>query len=314
MVAAAGADPAVGQVLVFYDQLPGMDSVAAQSWTAVREGILAGAEASPAPVLVAATLPELLDDAAAWEFAQAGVPALAGLRTGVACAAALRTPPGDPARLRELAEACRRPAAGAGRWLAEHEAKALLRSGGVSVVAGRVATDVEDALVALEELGGDVAFKLSSATLQHKTAAGALVLSVRDAKSAREAWSRLAALDAGAAMLVEAMAPPGAELFVAVRRDAVVPALVVGLGGTWAELLDDVAIVPLPAGPGRVARALASLRGAPLLTGDLHAAAELAAALGTLALDHGLELLEANPVLIHRHGAVVVDAVAKELA
>ena len=51
-------------------------------------------------------------------------------------------------------------------------------------------------------------------------------------------------------VLVEGMAEPGVELLVAARRDAVVPALVVGLGGIWTELLDDVAIVPLPASPG----------------------------------------------------------------
>ena len=55
--------------------------------------------------MVAATLPELLDDAAAWRFAEAGVPAIAGLRTGVAVAAALAAPPGRPARLGDRAAA-----------------------------------------------------------------------------------------------------------------------------------------------------------------------------------------------------------------
>jgi acetyl-CoA synthetase len=312
MVAAVGADRAVGQVLVLYDQMPDLAGAAVERWAAVRAGILDGAHDSPAPVLVASTLPELLDDAAAWGFAEAGVPAVAGLRTAIACAAALagRAPDGD--RLRELARAARAPGAGAGRWLAEHEAKALLRAGGASVVAGRLAAGEDDAVAALAELGGDVALKLSSPALRHKTAAGALALGLRDEDDVRRAWRRLAALDGDASVLVEAMAPPGDELIFAVRRDAVVPALVVGLGGTWAEVLDDVAIVPLPAGPGRVERALRSLRGAPLLRGDLAAAAEVAACLGTLALEHGLELLEANPVLVHRAGAVVVDAVAKE--
>ena len=81
----------------------GMAGAVDESWAAVREGIIAGAGASPAPTMVAATLPELLDDAAAWRFAQAGVPAAAGLRTGIACAAAMRLPAGDSARLREIA-------------------------------------------------------------------------------------------------------------------------------------------------------------------------------------------------------------------
>ena len=59
------------------------------------------------------------------------------------------------------------------------------------------------------------------------------------------------------------MAPPGVELLVAARADAVVPALVIGLGGIWTEALDDVAVIPLPASPERVERGCSgSLRGA----------------------------------------------------
>ena len=112
---------------MLYDQPDGIEGAAEESWAAVREGIHAGAAASPAPVIVASTLPELLDDAAAGRFAAAGVPAVAGLRTGLAlrgrrCGARRR--PGAPARDRR-----RRPRVGSQRALAlaEHEAKELLR-------------------------------------------------------------------------------------------------------------------------------------------------------------------------------------------
>ena len=108
------------------------------------------------------------------------------------------------------------------------------------------------------------------------------------------------------------MAAPGVELLVSVRRDAVVPALVIGLGGSLTEVLDDVVVVPLPAGPERIEAAMQQLRGAKLLAGaDLPAAARLAARLTELP---GLELVECNPVLVHPEGAVVVDAVAKEIS
>jgi hypothetical protein len=109
------------------------------------------------------------------------------------------------------------------------------------------------------------------------------------------------------------MAPPGAELLVAARTDAVVPALVVGLGGVWTEALDDVAIVPLPASAARAEQALRSLKAAALIP-DVAAAARTAAAIGEAALANGLELLECNPVLVHCDGAVVVDATAKEVS
>ena len=108
-----------------------------------------------------------------------------------------------------------------------------------------------------------------------------------------------------AAVLVEAMAAPGVELVIAARRDAVVPALVVGLGGVWTELLGDAAVVPLPASPARVEAALRSLRGAGLLTGargalavDLRRARRAGgAAAGDVLLAEGLTLLELNPVI-----------------
>ena len=58
------------------------------------------------------------------------MPAVAGLRTGAARAAALAAPPPDAGALRAIA-AGTRAARGGGRWLAEHEAKALLRARGV---------------------------------------------------------------------------------------------------------------------------------------------------------------------------------------
>jgi acyl-CoA synthetase (NDP forming) len=326
MIAAVGADEAIGQVLILYDQPPGTDGWSAASWDAVRAGIVAGAAASAAPVLVAATLPELLDDASAADFAARGIPALCGLREGLRCARALMPGRADgasvPRRLREIAGAAARAAAGrsggGGRWLAEHEAKALLRGSGVEVVPGRPADDEDDAVAAAQEVGWPVAVKRSAAGLTHKTEAGALALRVADEGTLRAEYRRLAAQDGGA-VLVEAMARGPVELLVAARRDAVVPALVIGLGGMWAELLDDVAVVPLPAAPARIAEAIRSLRGAPLLCGGrgrpelaVDAAARLAAAAGDALLARGLDVLELNPVLVGRHGALALDAVARE--
>ena len=132
------------------------------------------------------------------------------------------------------------------------------------------------------------------------------------------AHRRLAGLGIeGSGILVERMAPPGVELLVSARSDAVVPCLVIALGGAWTELLDDAAIVPLPATPERVEAAIRGLRGAPLLTGgrggpplDVAAAARLAAQTGELLVANGLALLELNPVLVHEHGVTAVDAVA----
>src|SRR3954451_8616349 len=300
MIATVGDDGAIDQVLVLYDQPAGTAGWSAASWAAVREGIVQGAAATATPVLVAATLPELLDDASAADFAARGIPAACGMREGLLCARALQPAPAPAdvaARLRAIGRAAASGAgtglAGGGAWLAEHEAKALLRGAGVAVVPGRAAADEDDALAAAGELGWPVALKRSAAGLTHKTEAGALALDVADEPTLRREYRRLAAAD-GSAVLVESMAPGGSELLAPARRDAVVPALVIGLGGTWAELLDDAVVVPLPASAERVAAAIRSLRGAPLLCGgrgrpplDVGAAARLRAGGGGGAPGHG---------------------------
>jgi acetate---CoA ligase (ADP-forming) len=321
LVRAVGADPSIGRLLVFYDQPPYLDGAVKESWDAVREGITAGAAVSEAPTIVSSTLPELLDDEAAWQFIQRGIPAVAGLRTGLRCAEALGRPAGDPARLREIARvAGDRPRADA-EWLSEHASKELLRASGLELVEGRLVCDPEDAVAALGELGGAIALKLSSPGIQHKSELGALELGLSSDAEVRNAYARLSALgrDVDAGVLAERMAAPGIELIVAASADAIVPALVIGLGGVWTEVLTDVAIVPLPATAERIEAALRSLRGAPLLTGgrgatplDLAAVAQLAERTGQILLEESLELIELNPVVVTPGGAVAVDAVVRQ--
>jgi acetyl-CoA synthetase len=315
LVRTVGEDPSIDRVLVFYDQPADLEGAVEASWSAVREGIMAGAERSPVPTMVASTLPELLDDAAAWRFAEAGVPAVAGIHAGLVCASALGAPAGDPARLRQIAAACSAPREPGG-WLSEHDSKELLREHGVTVVEGELAHDEEQSLEAFTRLGGRVALKLTGPDIQHKSELHAIEIDLRTADDVRAAYRRLAAMVGD--VLVERMADPGPELLVAARRDAVVPALVVAFGGVWTELLDDVAIVPLPAGPGRIEQAIRSLRAAPLLTGgrgrtplDIGAAARLAHATGEALLALDAELIELNPVLVHEQGAVAVDATVR---
>ncbi len=317
IVRVVGADPAIDQLLLCYDQPAEADS----SWAAVREGLLAGAGDTEAASLVASTLPDLLDHEAALDFGGRGLPAIAGLRTALACARALRKPPGDAGRLREIAGATRRAQdTRSGGWLAEGATKELLRRAGIAVPDGGEADDADGCVAIAERIGWPVALKLSGPEVPHKSDVGGLVLDVGDAAALLEAYLRLrsAPVDGSARILVERMVAPGVELLIAARSDAVVPALVIGLGGIWTESLADVAVVALPASPERVERALRSLRGAGLLTGArgrepvaVEATAELAARLGDLLLDEGLTLIELNPVAVAPDGAVALDALAR---
>jgi len=325
-----GDDPAIDQLLVLYDHPQGLAPEAAATWAAVRAGIVAGAAETKAATLVASTLPDLIDDQASGELAEHGVPAIAGLRTALVCAQALRVGPASAKRLREIAAAATMAKSGHDPyvdpddgWIDEVDTKEMLRAAGLAVPEGRVVASEQECVDAVEQLHGRVALKLASPRLLHKSDAGALRLDLEGTDEARTAYRDLSASPAagGARVLVERMEPPGAELLIAARADGVVPALVVGLGGVWTEAMDDVAIVPLPADADRVEAAIRSLRGAAALAGgrgqepvDLRRAAALAADAGRVLVDEGLALLELNPVVVHGEGCVVLDALARRTA
>ncbi len=230
--------------------------------------------------MLASTVPDLLPERSALELAERGIAAAAGLREAIRCATALRIPRPSPERLEQIALAAERGdgAGDAGQWLGEAESKRLLADAGLPVPRFGVAAGADAAVALATEIAGPVAVKLSGPGLRHKSEAGAVVLGldgaaeVRDAASASSSCPRPTARPSWSRRWRRGEA----ELIVAARRDGVVPALVVGLGGLWAEALDDVAIVPLPASPERVEQALGALRGAALLRGRGSAPLDLA--------------------------------------
>ena len=118
-------------------------------------------------------------------------------------------------------------------------------------------------------------------------------------------------------LLVEPMAPAGIELIVGGRRDAVFgPAVLVGLGGILAEVLDDVAVLLAPVTVDEVVARLEALRGAALLRGvrgapgvAMRPLAEVVVAIGDLLVaDPSIVEIDCNPVIAGPVGAVAVDA------
>ena len=142
LVRTLGEDPAIGQVLVFYDQPHGLRARPRSRGARSARAIIAGAALSPVPTLVSSTLPELLDDGAAWRVRRRGRRRRRrGCAPGCAAPRARWRRRRRPERLREIAATARRAADGRrreGAWLAEHDAKALLRDAGVAVPDGRV--------------------------------------------------------------------------------------------------------------------------------------------------------------------------------
>jgi hypothetical protein len=82
----------VGRVVVVLDEPEGLEGAAARQWADVRGAAQDAARETDVPILVVATLPELMPDATVVALAADGLPGVAGLRSGIRCAAALATP------------------------------------------------------------------------------------------------------------------------------------------------------------------------------------------------------------------------------
>ncbi|MFI5610305.1 acetate--CoA ligase family protein [Amycolatopsis sp. NPDC051903] len=196
----------------------------------------------------------------------------------------------------------------------EDAAKDVLGRLGIATPPRRACADRAAAHAALAELGGPVAVKLLDAATLHKTEVGGVHLGVRTPAELD------AALDAIGARryLVERMAPSGVDLVVGARRDPVFgPVVLLGLGGTTAEALADVAIRLAPLPEHEAAGMSAELAGHAVLDGwrggpvlDPAQAARVITALGDLLVSEPrLTEIEINPLRLTPDGLIALDAV-----
>ena len=216
-----------------------------------------------------------------------------------------------------------------GGRLDEREAQRLLASWGVPSVETSVARSAGEAARAARTIGGPLAMKVLSPDIGHKSEAGAVALGVAVEGAADEHDSlvaRAAAHDAAAEIRGTLLAPMvnGVECILGVRRDPVFgPVVMVGSGGIFAEVLDDVAIRKAPVDHAEAKRMIAELKGARLLEGtrgrprcDVDALAGAVSALSRFAAAHAdvVESVDVNPfvVLPEGEGGLALDALIVE--
>jgi acetate---CoA ligase (ADP-forming) len=272
---------------------------------------------------------------------RAGVPLLQGAREALTAVARLRAatsrrppPPGAAggvtaraaAALTELARHC-------GAAISQGAAASVLAAAGVNVVRGELAAGPRASSAEIAERAGEiaaslgfpVAVKIESPDIQHKSDAGGVRLGIRSVREARgaaaEIVGRAAALGARIdGVRVEQQAPEGIAVLAGALVDPQLgPAVVIGAGGIYTELLDDAAVLIAPATAGEVREALAGLRIGTLLAGargqpacDVDALADAVAAISEFAwaAQEEITAFDVNPLLVHRAGAGVtaVDA------
>ena len=167
------------------------------------------------------------------------------------------------------------------------------------------------------EIGFPVAMKTAAAGVHHRSDVDGVRLALRDQLSLDRAYRDLSAR-LGPHVLVSAMVLPGVELALGIVVDEQFgPLVMIGTGGVLIEVLRDRRFLLPPIDEAAAARAIESLRVAPLLDGargaapvDRSALCRTVAGFGVLASELGdvLSEVDVNPLIANAGGCVAVDA------
>jgi len=210
--------------------------------------------------------------------------------------------------------------------LSEPESKTVLAAYGIPVVETRIATTVEQAVSAAQEIGFPVAVKILSPEISHKSDVGGVILDLETPEAVKTAaiamhrrFSTLRPEVTLQGFAVQAMARrPGAhELIIGVSTDPVFgPVILFGQGGVAVEVMDDntIGLPPLNMvlaqdmiSRTRVSKLLAGYRNRP--AADLDAVCRILIQVSCLISDiPEIVELDINPLLTDEHGVIALDA------
>ncbi len=151
----------------------------------------------------------------------------------------------DPEAARALAARCLDSTDGGG-WLGLDDARTLLATHGVEPVDQRLVMGRAEAVAAADAIGYPVALKAIGLERPAKTEAGGVAVDVHNAQEVAAAYDAMARLheDAMRPALVQAMAPSGVDLEVAIHQNPTLGS-VLTLAPAGATGRTEVAVVPL---------------------------------------------------------------------
>ncbi|GAA2813402.1 acetate--CoA ligase family protein [Crossiella cryophila] len=202
-------------------------------------------------------------------------------------------------------------------------ARELLSASGVPYPAAQPVASRTEVLAATARLRGP--FVLKAGWIEHRTEQDAVRVGLADPVAVLAGYDELAGRlgEHGYVVEVQDQRAGVVELIVGFRRDpAFGPVVLVGIGGTLAEVYRDVTVELAPVDADLAGTMLRRLRGWPLLAGwrgrpavDVEAAARVVAAVSRVALTRGdLAEGEINPLRVGPSEAVAVDALLVPMA
>lgn len=193
---------------------------------------------------------------------------------------------------------------------------------GLPMVNTQLATSADEAAKAASSIGFPVSLKMATLAVSHKSDIGGVRLNLTSEDEVRSAYEEVSKKAAAATntpdahhVLVQEMAAKGVEMLLGIKVDpALGPAVVLGFGGLFVEILRNAGVAVPPVSNDEARSLVAGLKGSAMLTGgrgtqpaDVDSLAELICTAGRIAeaLPPDVSAIDLNPVIVHPQGGGV---------
>lgn len=208
-------------------------------------------------------------------------------------------------------------------FLTEFEGAQLLAKYSLPLAANSLAQTAEEASLQAQQIGFPVVLKGMSKQITHKTEAGIVKIRIhnnedvqlqfREIEQNARQYNPNAILDG---VLVQKMADPGIELIIGIKKDAIFGhCLVIGMGGTLVEVLNDFSLRVMPVTEQDVLEMVQQLKSKKILEGyrgqdgiNIKQLISICMKLNEVVKEHPvIEELDLNPVIFSGEEATICD-------
>jgi acyl-CoA synthetase (NDP forming) len=204
------------------------------------------------------------------------------------------------------------------------ETLAVLEAYGIKTVLTRLARDRDELIQKADEIGYPLVMKIASEQIVHKTDIGGVKLNIRNEdellKSFREMYTNIKSNVADAiidGVHLQRQHGEGVEILIGgSRHEGTGPVIVLGLGGIYTEILDDVSFALAPVSRPEAQEMIGQLRSKAILAGargsdavDADLIVDVIVRVSKLLEDFPqIRDLDINPFTVNASGGVALDA------
>ena len=202
--------------------------------------------------------------------------------------------------------------------VSETQASECLADFGLPMIKSRLVGSQDELKLAVSEIGFPLVLKTAQVGIEHKSDLDGVILNITSSAMLLSAYQDLSQRLGPLAMIAPMIEGEGVEMILGVSHDDQFgPIVVVGFGGIYAEVLNDVAVLMPPFSAATVKKALVSLTLYPLLEGsrgagsvDINSYCEAASVLSQVALSlkDTVAEIDINPLKLGVNGCAGLDA------